>query len=155
MVLSCCLSRTAPRAILLCSFLEPFGLRGSVGGMDLLDYRLYLYSLHVDSGQWTVDMWMWMWIDSESWTNLTSKCQVSTINRIISTWINISGNNKIAVCCDFPVQLFFVVYLYKHFIYHIPCDIVFITPVIYTTFLTGYGPTVTILLLCIFGIDLG
>ena len=31
-----------------------------VGGMDLLNYRLYPYTLHVDSGQWTVDMWMWM-----------------------------------------------------------------------------------------------
>ena len=40
---------------LLHSFLEPFGLRRSVGGMDLLDYRLYLYSLHMNSGQWTVD----------------------------------------------------------------------------------------------------
>jgi len=68
--------------------------------MDLLDYRLYPYSLHVDSGQWTVDMWMWMWMDSGSWTNLTSKCQVSTINRIISTWINsttVSCDNNINV----------------------------------------------------------
>ena len=69
-------------------------------------------------------------------------------------WINISGDNKITGCCDFVVQ-FFLLYIYKHFIHPIPCDIVFIPHVIYTAFLTGYGPTVTILLLCIFCIDLG
>ena len=69
-----------------------------------IDFIPTAYTWTVDSGhcgQWTVDRGLWMWMDSGLWTNLTSKCQVSTNQQlIISTWIysvTVSHDNNINV----------------------------------------------------------